>query len=406
MNTGRAITTLLIIFGAAISFTSSASATVEIDRDYRMGDDSAEGAGAGGSVSTTFDSKGNVGVGELVDLTAVNTPTYVTISGRPDGVGGLGIQFNAAQQEYLHGFNLGDPTDSFSAATHTTPTGGSLNYAGLVNRGFQFWVQPSSTAVQSIVMDTNQHGVRINSNGKFSMRYAGLDFESTVTVVPSTWYHIEVVRPLGAANGSRMYINGNAVAAAPGGYNDDWADLVVGANTAGDDGGTHASIPSPVGFTGGTSEFFSGTVDDLKMFVVGSTTGTVVNYGTFDIRTDNQYIASTVTGLKGVAGDVSNNGVLDAADKTAFIAGWLDKRVVNGIQLGDLTSYGQGDLNLDGITNIQDLLLMQNALSGSGIGTITAADLSGVPEPATISLLLLSLLGLARRFQRSAIGKL
>ena len=402
MNTGRAITTSLIICGAVLFYTASALATVTVDRDYRLGDDGAEGAVNGGAVSTTFDSAGNPGVGELVDLTAVNTPTYVAISGRPDGVGGRGIQFAAAQQEYLHGFNLGTPSDSFSAASHTTLTGGTLNYAGLVNRGFQFWVQPSSTAVQSIVMDTNQHGVRINSNGKFSMRYANLDFESTVSVVPGTWYHVEVVRPLGAANGSRMYINGNAVAAAPGGYNNDWADLVVGANTAGDDGGTHASIPSPVGFTGGTSEFFSGTVDDLKMFVIGSSTGTVVNYGTFNLKTDNQFIASTITGLKGVAGDVNNNGVLDAPDKTAFIAGWLDKRIVNGIQLGDLTSYGQGDLNLDGITDIQDLLVMQTALSGSGIGTITAADLGGVPEPATISLLLLSLLALPRRFQRRA----
>lgn len=402
MNTGRAITTSLILCGAVLFCAASALAAVTVDRDYRLGDDSSEGAVAGNPVSTTFDSAGNPGAGELVDLTAVNTPTYVTITGRPDGVGGRGIQFAAAQQEYLHGFNLGTPSNSFSAATHTTPTGGTLNYAGLVNRGFQFWVQPSSTAVQSIVMDTNQHGVRINSTGKFSMRYAGLDFESSVAVVPGTWYHVEVVRPLGAAGGSRMYINGNAAAAAAGGYNDDWADLVVGSNTAGDDGGTHASIPSPVGFTGGTNEYFSGIVDDLKMFVIGSSTGTVVNYGTFDLKTDNQFIASTVTGLKGIAGDVNNNGTLEAGDKTAFIAGWLKKRTVNGIQLGDLTSYGQGDLNLDGITNIQDLLLMQNAIGGSGIGAITAAELSGVPEPATISLLVLAMLALPRRFQRRA----
>lgn len=402
MNTRRAISATLVFVGTALVFTLSTFAAVTLDRDYRMGDDPSEGAVNGNPVSMTFDSQGNFGVGELVDLTAVNSPTYVAISGRPDGVGGRGIQFDAAQQQYLHGYNLGTPYDSFSAATHTTPTGGSLNYAGIVNRGFQFWVRPTSTAVQSIVMDTNQHGVRINSNGKFSMRYANLDFESTVSVVPNTWYHIEVVRPLGAANGSRMYVNGNAVAAAPGGYNNDWADLVVGANTAGDDGGTHPGI-TPVGFTGGTNEFFSGIVDDLKMFIMGSTTGTVVNYGTFNLRTDNQYIASTVTGLKGIAGDVTNNGVFDAADKTAFINGWLKKRVINGIQLGDMTSYGQGDLNLDGITDIQDLLLMQNALTGSGLGTITAAELSGaVPEPATLGLVLLATLAMPRRGRRPA----
>ena len=180
------------------------------------------------------------GQGQLVDLTAVNSPVYAAISGRPDGVGGRGIQFNAAQSQYLHGFNLGFPENSFSAATHTTLSGGTLDYLGIGNRGFQFWVRPTSTAAQTMVMDTNQHGARISSSGKFSMRYDGLDFDSTLSVVPNTWYHVEVVRPNGAANGARMFVNGVAVAAAPGGYDDDWADLVVGANTAGDDGGTHA----------------------------------------------------------------------------------------------------------------------------------------------------------------------
>jgi hypothetical protein len=219
------------------------------------------------------------------------------------------------------------------------------------------------------------------------MRYNGIDFESTTTVVPNTWYHVEVVRPDGAANGSRMFVNGVAVAAAPGGYDDDWADLTVGANTAGDD------QVSP-GFTGGTSEFFSGIVDDLKMFVIGtSTSGTPVNYGGFSLAVDNAYVASTVTGIKGVAGDVTNDGLLSQADTNAFIAGWMDRRIINGFQIGDMVSRGQGDLNLDGITNIQDLLLLQNALSGAGMSPITSNDLLGVPEPASAALILWALAG-------------
>jgi hypothetical protein len=403
MNIRRATVVALIIIGTGLIEPASFSLAATVDRNYRMGDDPFEGASPGGSVFVTFDSEGQPGQGQLVDLTAVNTPTYATISGRPDGVGGLGIQFNAAQQQYLHGFNLGTPSDSFSAASHTTPTGGNLDYAGLVNRGLQFWVRPTSTAVQSIVMDTNQHGVRVNSNGKFSMRYAGLDYESSVAVVPNSWYHVEVVRPLGAANGSRMYINGNAVVVTPGGYNDDWADLVVGANTGGDDGGTHGGNP-PVGFTGGTQEFFSGIVDDLKLFVIGTSTSTnPVNYGDFNFATDNAFAASPISGIKGVAGDVTNDGFLTQADKDAFIAGWLKKRLVNGIQIGDMTSRAQGDLNLDGITNINDLLLLQNSLPGAGLGTITAAELSGVPEPATAALLLLAAMALPRRFRREAV---
>jgi hypothetical protein len=233
-------------------------------------------------------------------------------------------------------------------------------------------------------MDTNQHGVRINSNGRFSMRYAGVDYESTQVVTSNTWYHVEVVRPAGAAGGSRMYVNGSAVAVAPGGYPDDWADLTVGTNTAGDD------QPSP-GFTGGTNEFFTGIVDELKLFVIGTSTSTTpVNYGGFNIATDNDFIASPVSGLKNVAGDVNNDGSLNQADKDAFIAGWMDQRVVGGFQIGDMTSRLQGDFNFDGITNINDLLVFQNALSSAGIGTLTPADLGIVPEPMSAVLLLVA----------------
>jgi hypothetical protein len=392
MNGFRGTCTRLLAVVFGVVATSAAVHAATLDRHYRMGDDPAEGAAAGGSVNVTFDSVGQPGQGQLVDLTAVNTPTYAAITGRPDGGSGLGIQFNAAQMEYLHGFNLGFPEESFSSVNHHTPTGGALDYEGISNRGLQFWVRPTSTAVQTLVMDTNQHGVRINANGRFSMRYAGADYESTQAVTPNTWYHVEVVRPAGAANGSRMYVNGVAVAAAPGGYNDDWADLTVGTNTAGDD------QPSP-GFTGGTAEFFSGIVDELKMFVIGTSTSTTpVNYGGFSLAVDNDFVASPVTGIKNVAGDVTNDGLLNQADKDAFIAGWLDRRIVGGFQIGDMLSRSQGDLNLDGVTDIHDLLVFQNALSGAGIGTITAADLQGtIPEPSTLLLMMATLMFLPRR---------
>ena len=66
-----------------------------------------------------------------------------------------------------------------------------------------------------------------------------------------------------------------------------------------------------------------------------------------------------------------------------------------------MLSRSQGDLNLDGITNIQDLLLIQNALSGAGVGTITADELRGVPEPATITLLMTMIItSMPIRFRR------
>jgi hypothetical protein len=394
------IVRLLALCAAGICIDSDTTAAT-LDRFYRMGEDAAEGATAGAAVSITRDSQGVAGQAQLIHLEAENTPTYRAITGRPDGGTGLGIEFNAADQEYLRGPNLGDPSVSVSAV-HPDAT---LNYNSLFDRGLQFWVRPASSAVQSLVMDTNQHGVRIDSTGRFSMRYAGTDYASTVPVVPNTWYHVEVVRPLGAAGGSRLYVDGIAVAAAAGDYNADTADLVVGSNTAGDE----------TSFTGGTEEFFSGVIDDLKMFVIGQAAATTdpprpaADYGLFNPAIDNDFIASPLTGIKGVAGDVTNDGLLNQADKDAFIAGWLDRRVVNGIQVGDLISRAQGDLNLDGITNLHDLVLLQGALPAAGLAAITAAELqAAVPEPATAMLLLSAALNLAllrsRRSPRSRVA--
>jgi hypothetical protein len=141
------------------------------------------------------------------------------------------------------------------------------------------------------------------------------------------------------------------------------------------------------------------------MYVYGTTTSSAhINYGTYNFATDNGFAASPITGLKGVPGDVNNSGSLTQADKDAFIAGWMQKHVVGGVQIGDLFSYSKGDLNLDGITNIQDLLMMQNALTGVGMGTISASELAGVPEPASALLAIVALLPIAagRRSRRRA----
>jgi hypothetical protein len=359
---------------AALSFAALASANVTVDRDYRLGDAAGEGAvnsanvGSGNAFGTTFDAAGLPGMSQLIDLNPVNSPVYRTITGRPDGIGGFGVEFNGALEEYLRAPNLGDPSVSVSSIGG----GGTIDYSGIVNRGLQFWVKPSATTAQTLVMDTNRHGARINAAGKFSMRYNNADYDSTLSVVPNTWYHVMVVRPFGAANGSRMYVNGNAVAFGPGGYDDDFSELVVGSNTGGD----------AMTFTGGT----------------------------FNLATDNDYIAHF---LSPVAGDVTNNGVLDQADKTAFIAGWYDRRLIptntgfitTFTQLGDMTSRTAGDLNFDGITDIFDLVILQNALTGAGIPAITPAEIAAasVPEPSTAVLFCLVstlLPATVRRFRR------
>ncbi len=369
MNIRQRFLTALTGVAVSMCLAGFVQANGTLIRWHKMGEE--EGGTNNTAVSVTLDSPVDGSDIQPLDLTASNSPTYRTISGRPDGGAGIGIEFNAASQQNLFGQSLNWPEESALSDTQ----GGLYDLTGISNRGFQFWVRPTSTTVQSLVMDTNQHGVRI-SNGKFSMRYAGVDYDSSVSVSTNTWYHVELVRPAGVANGSILYVNGIAAAVAKPGNDysaDNFTNMTVGSNTTSDD------------------EFFSGIVDDLRMFVLGTTTSTAhINYGAFNFATDNAFAASPVTGLKGVAGDVNNDGLLTPADKNNFIAGWMDKRLVNGFQVGDLISHAQGDLNFDGITNIQDLLLMQNALIGAGIGTITAGDLASVPEPTSVLLAILA----------------
>ena len=139
-----------------------------------------EGGTNNSAVFQTLDSPVDGGDIQPLDLDALNTPTYRTITGRPDGGGGIGIEFNAAQMENLSGQELNRPPQSDLSEDQ----GGLYDLDGISDRGFQFWVRPTSAAAQSLVMDTDRHGARINSSGNFSMRYANVDYNSTMAVFP------------------------------------------------------------------------------------------------------------------------------------------------------------------------------------------------------------------------------
>jgi hypothetical protein len=378
MELKHRILTALTLIAASASMATVASADGTLIRWHKMGEE--EGGTNNAAVFQTLDSPVDGGDIQPLDLNATNTPTYRTIAGRPDGGGGIGIEFAAAQSESLSGLALNWPEQSALSDSQ----GGLYDLAGISNRGFQFWVRPTSAAAQSLVMDTNQHGARINASGRFSMRYADVNYDSTLAAVPNTWYHVEVVRPAGVASRSRMYVNGVAVAVSA--AVDYAADIVtpmtVGSNTA------------------QNGEFFSGVIDELRMTVYGTTTsGSPVNYGSYNFASENDFADFKLTG---VPGDLNHSGTLTQADKDAFIAGWMERKVINGVQIGDLATFEQGDLNLDGITNIFDLAIMQNALPGAGLSPITANDLAGVPEPTAAALLVLAVAAasLGRRQRR------
>jgi hypothetical protein len=139
----------------------------------------------------------------------------------------------------------------------------------------------------------------------------------------------------------------------------------------------------------------------LKLFVIGNNSSNTgpppgQNWGGFDLFTDNDYVDWAVTST---VGDITLDGSLTQADKNAFIAGWMHDNIISGRRIADLASYKKGDLNKDGMTNIFDLAIMQNALTGGGLSAITAAQLAGVPEPAAGILfgLGITLLGGSRR---------
>ena len=93
-------------------------------------------------------------------------------------------------------------------------------------------------------------------------------------------------------------------------------------------------------------------------------------------------------------------GSFTAADVTAFTAGWRNENKINGIRIGDLTTFAKGDLNLDGITDIKDLVIIQNLLPAAGLPAIDVAQL-GIPEPASAGLLILAGAALAHAARRT-----
>jgi hypothetical protein len=228
-------------------------------------------------------------------------------------------------------------------------------------------------------MDTNQHGALINASGHFAMRYINTDYDTGVTVTPNTWYHLQVIRPFGPDRGSIMYVNGKAVARAAGTYagednpaNEETTPLVVGANT------------STAPFQVGAQNRFQGLVDDLEMAVMGL--NGVADYGDFVFERDNKYAAFFKPSNPA---DLTGDNIVNSADVSIFVSHWLSQNVVSGLTIGDLTSRMNGDLNFDGLVNLRDWDILNDA---SPAAAAAAWDLiSAVPEPSSLCLAALTI---------------
>ncbi|MBN1852312.1 MAG: hypothetical protein JW829_06295 [Pirellulales bacterium] len=372
--------------------TVSASSTP--DRLYLLGDDDAV-ASAGEIIWSTDDSYVvDPGFGDQQNLESLTgIVTYIDVStigsGRPGAMeGDLGANFTGTTDSFLTGERLGYPATS-AASTGAVPEG-PLDYTGIWSRGLQFWVYPKSPGgtVQDIVMDTDQHGVRISAAGNWVMFYGGA-YESSTTVTSNTWHHVLVVdsNAPGAYDDAYLFVDGVAVMAASGSYNGGSdLPLVLGAST---------------GETPGTSNFFNGVIDDLEMFVMGTSNGDPfevppvlpTNYGVFNAGEDNDFIAAQelvpgdLTGDRLVQGDGSG-GMAEHDDVGVFIQHWRERNLVNGVQVGDLFSRGMGDFDFDGFVELTDWhILRTHHANGASLDLGELLAGAGVPEPSSIWLL-------------------
>src|SRR4029079_11653217 len=173
MNIRRRFLTTLVVIAASSHIAAVADANGTLIRWYKMGEQ--EGGTNNSAVFSTSDSPvGTInGIPDVqaLDLSATNSPVYRTIPTRPDGGTGVGIEFNAASQQRLQGDSLNWPQKSSLDENH----GGLYDLLGIDDRGFQLWVRPTSTAEQSIVRDSSEHGLRI-VGGRFSMSFAGANY--------------------------------------------------------------------------------------------------------------------------------------------------------------------------------------------------------------------------------------
>ena len=102
-----------------------------------------------------------------------------------------------------------------------------------------------------------------------------------------------------------------------------------------------------------------------------------------------------------IEGDVNLDGITNEEDLFALAAGWTD-----AVSTADITTWVRGDLNQDGDTDLADFAILRDALGGSvNLSQLSAAIAevtSGVvviPEPAGLALAssVLLLLGARRR---------
>jgi hypothetical protein len=256
----------------------------------------------------------------------------------------------------------------------------------------QLRVTPDGTRTdvrQDIIRNSNAHAISITANNNWGLVTGPITpLDSGVPVAFDQWSHVMQVS--GATNlsngatksGGALFVNGVIVKASSNAYTFSVNHpFTIGAQQfQGDIGGATPSEPS---------NFFKGVVDDADVFLWGTNVSDF-NYGKFNAGEDNDWIKTQLVGIPlgdiNLDGQVSGNGTGSATtdDVTALIQNFRYRRVIDGLQLGDWESRQHGDLNFDGIVDLQDAYVLRTGLKASGLGTLDFRLLVGsIPEPAT-----------------------
>jgi len=416
-NAGRIVAVALLFL-----VTAPAMAAKTIDRMYNFN-------------GNTFDSEfqGASDTQNLAQNSPALRPSYVNIGpsglGRPGATSGaIGAQFDGVN-DVVWGDPLNRPDETVGPSfTGIGPIlfGFPFNYDGITARGLQMWVYPDASAIgteaspktrQGIVFDTiAAGGVSITADGKWtqvndSIVTDGI-IEATVPVVGDQWYQVmQQIYPSSAPGAPKLasgfqsealftsvvYVDGVAVSANNGFPTPGELDnggrvgvLAVGAEEV-----------SGNGFDPSFDNYFQGTVDNLELYVFGdnSTVPTFPSgqdYGTFNLFSDNNWIAGQIAAIPGGVlnmGDINRDGSVDSGDVAALVNNWGKEKRLKGsdveLNVGDWETWGWGDLNTDGLVDLDDAILLNNSLLSAGQGALNFDLLTAVPEPTSLVLGLL-----------------
>jgi hypothetical protein len=97
--------------------------------------------------------------------------------------------------------------------------------------------------------------------------------------------------------------------------------------------------------------------------------------------------------------DINRDGAVNNTDANLLITNWRRAQRVNGVVVGDLNSRLFGDLNMNGMVDIDDAFAVHFGLRAAGVASGLDFGQLGVPEPSSFALTVFAMaaFGLARR---------